>query len=182
MSTRAPSGPVAAARELEPPERRTLALHSGAMQMAQQPSITPRISTRSNMQPMHAARFVPAPEPGAEPEAPRRSRLWIAGVSLLAGLLVGVIVAVWMHMSQETAPPPAPTPRPAALVPPLAAPPAPVAAAVEQAPVAPPTTPEPAPATVESEVADSPSTKPRPRKRSEPAPATDLKNPFSKQL
>jgi serine/threonine protein kinase len=164
ISTRPASGPAPAARELEPPERRTLALTSGAMLLAASRGAgqPPPRDPLANMQPMGAARFVPAPEP-----APPRSRSQIALLSLLAGLLVGLVVAGWMHMSQETDPAPTPTPAPAPVAP------APVATVVAE-----PIAPEPPPAAPTVDPAPAAKSA-KPRRRTD-GPATDLKNPFAK--
>ncbi len=167
---------MAEAELAQPPERRTLALHSGAIQAA-------RIATQRGMAPRRSARGE---------ASPTRSRSRIAAISLLVGLLVGAVLVIWMHMSQGTGTMIVPAPAPA----PIVAPAAPVAAAagpagaVDSVQAAAPVevaAPIEGAGTVEgaapSGAGAEPATKLGKRRRRTvggEAPASDLKNPFDR--
>ena len=161
------TGPAAVARvapaanEPEGPvERRTRAIHSGALQPAA------RLVTQPS---------VPRVRPSSA--APARSRKWVALVSLGVGLLAGVVVAVWMHMSRETDA----APTPAAVVPVVEAPARPVV------PVVPGAAGSAAVQEREGSPAAAPAAaKPSKRRRraverASEADASDLKNPFERR-
>ena len=152
--------PSPAVEPEEPAERRTQAMHSGALQPAG------RMTTQPNL-----GRVQPRSAP------PPRSRSWVALVSLGVGLLFGVVVAVWMHLSRETglvivpaAPVPAPAPAPRVI------PSAPEPVVAPEPAVA----PEPVPA-VEATPAPQATTTTGKRRRAVERGSggeTDLKNPF----
>ena len=163
---------VPAANEAEPGERRTQAMHSGAL-------LAGRMSTQPNVT------GVPARPVGRAAAAGPRSRSWVALVSLGVGLLVGVVVAIWMHLSRETGEAPGVVPAP--MVAPAPAP-ALVMPVVPVVPVVPEPAPEPEPETAAAAVTPEPVAatpeKPSKRRRVLRAPAgdgTDLKNPFDRR-
>ena len=169
------TGPAAMARVAAaaidpegPVERRTQAIHSGALHPAA------RVVTQPSVPSVPSVPRVPRVRPSSA--APARSRSWVALVSLGVGLLAGVGVAVWMHMSRETDA----APSPAALVPVVEAPARPVVPVVPGSAAVPEQVGSPAPAPAAA-AAKPGKRRRRAVERASEADASDLKNPFERR-